>query len=58
MVHLQRLHERYARDGLLVFVIAMLPNREGERKLNKELGVTYPVFFGAGSDLGRRYAYG
>ena len=45
-------------DGVLVFVIAMLPDRERQRKFNKELGITYPVFFGSGSDLGRRYAYG
>ena len=58
MVHLQKFHERYAKDGLQVFVIAMLPDRKEVQKLNKELGVTFPVFFGHGSDLGKRFAFG
>jgi len=58
MVHLQRFHERFAKDGLQVFVIVMLPDREKAEKLNEELGITYPVFFGHGSDLGKRYAFG
>jgi hypothetical protein len=58
MVHLQKLHERYSKDGLQVFVIAMLPDRGELLKLNEQLGVTYPVFFGHGSDLGKRYAFG
>jgi hypothetical protein len=58
MVHLQKLHRRFAKNGVLVFAIAMLPGRERVREMTRDLGVTYPVFFGAGSDLGRRYAYG
>ncbi len=58
MVHLQKLHEKYGRDGLFVYAIAMLPGQEKDRKLTQELGVTYPVFYGVGSDLGKRYAYG
>ena len=58
MVHLQKLHEKYAKDGLQVFTIAMVPDVEEAKKLTKELGVTYPVFFGHGSDLGKTYAFG
>jgi hypothetical protein len=58
MVHLQKFHDQYAREGLLVYAVAMLPGREKDRKLTRQLGVTYPVFYGPGSDLGRRYAYG
>jgi hypothetical protein len=41
-----------------VFAIAMLPDREKVQQFNKELGITFPVFYGYGSDLGKRYAYG
>lgn len=58
MVHLQKFHERYAQDGLQVFAVAMLPDRDKVRKLNEQLGVTFPVFSGSGSDLGKRYAFG
>lgn len=58
MVHLQKIHERFSADGLLVFVIAMHPNDDEARRLTKELGVTYPVLAGFDSDLGRSYAYG
>lgn len=58
MVHLQRLHERFAPDGLFVYAIAMHDDPEVARRLNAELGVTYPVFLGNGSELGERYAYG
>jgi len=58
MVHLQKFHEEHAKDGLLVFAIAMHPKREVARELTRELGVTYPVFDGLDSDLGRLYAYG
>lgn len=58
MVHLQKFQERYAKDGLLVFAVAMLPDRDKVRELNRQLGITYPVFYGYGSDLGKRYAYG
>jgi hypothetical protein len=58
MVHLQKFHERFAREGVLVFVISMLGDVEKARNLNDELAVTYPVFQGSGSVLGRLYAYG
>jgi hypothetical protein len=58
MVHLQGLHERFAKDGLQVFAVAMLSDREEVRTLNKELGITFPVFFGYGAELGKRYGFG
>lgn len=58
MVHLQNFHESHAKDGLLVFVIAMHPEQDVAKRLTRELGVTYPVFNGLGSELGRLYAYG
>ena len=58
MVHLQRLHERYGGLGLLVFTISMHDDRAEARRWNEELGVTYPVFHGHGSELGERFAYG
>jgi len=58
MVHLQKFHERYAKDGLLVFVISMHPDPAEARRITKELGATFPIFEGHQSDLGRRYAYG
>jgi hypothetical protein len=58
MVHLQKLHERYEKNGLLVFVISMEPDAAKARQWNTELGVTYPVLNGYGSDMGERYAYG
>lgn len=58
MVHLQKLHDRYAKDGLFVFAISMMPDAEAARKLNQELGITFPVFDGNESDLGRQYAFG
>lgn len=58
MVHLQKLHEKYAKDGLQVFAIAMVPDVDEAKKLTKDLGVTYPVFYGYGSDLGKTYAFG
>lgn len=58
MVHLQKLHDKYAKDGLLVFAIAVHPKAKQGRKLTKELGITYPVFQGAGSDLAKQYGFG
>lgn len=58
MVHLQRIHEEKADEGLLVFVIAMHPEKDVARNLTRELGVTFPVFDGLDSDLGHAYAYG
>lgn len=58
MVHLQKFHEEYAEEGLQVFVIAMHSDPEEARKLTRELGVTFPVFDGRGSELGEQYAFG
>jgi peroxiredoxin len=58
MVHLQKFHKQYAKDGLFVFAIAMLPDHDKVKKLTKDLDLTYPVFFGAESDVGKRYAFG
>jgi len=58
MVHLQRFHEQYADKGLLVFIISMHANPEKARKLSDDMKVTYPIFNGTGSDLGKHYAYG
>ena len=58
MVYLQKLHERFNKDGLLVYVISMHDDPAAARKLNQEMRVTYPVFLGNGSALAERYAYG
>jgi hypothetical protein len=58
MVHLQKFHERYADDGLFVYAIAIHPNREAARRTTRELRLTYPIFWGTGSELAERYAYG
>jgi hypothetical protein len=58
MVHLQKLHERYADAGLFVYAIAIHPNREAARRLTRELGLTFPIFWGTDSELVKRYAYG
>ena len=58
MVHLQRFHERYADAGLFVYAIATHPNRQAARRLVRRLGLTYPIFWGTGSELAERYAYG
>lgn len=58
MVHLQQLHEKYQKDGLLVFTIALHPNPEAAKTVTRELGLTYPVFEGHGSDLETQYGFG
>jgi hypothetical protein len=58
MVHLQKFHERYADKGLQVFVIAMHPDAEAAKKTTSDLKVTYPIFDGLESDLGKLYAFG
>jgi len=58
MVHLQEFSNRYAKDGLLVFAISMFPYPGLARKSTKEMRITYPVFDGHGSDVGKQYAYG
>jgi len=56
MVHLQKLQDKYAKDGLQVFAVALLPNRDKAQKLTKDMEITYPVFNGNGSDLAKRLA--
>jgi hypothetical protein len=58
MGHLQKIHEKYARDGLLVFAIAIFPNVKQAGVITKNLGVTYPVLNGNETDLAKRYGYG
>lgn len=58
MVHLQRFHEKYSGSGILVFAISMESDSIKARAIGREMGLTYPVFDGQGSDLGARYAYG
>jgi hypothetical protein len=58
MVHLQKIHETSSSKGVLVFAIAMHADAEVARRLTRELKITYPVFQGFGSELGRAYAYG
>lgn len=58
MVHLQKFHEKYGDQGLQVFVISMHPNPGEAKKLTTELGVTYDVFNGHDSELGKLFAYG
>jgi peroxiredoxin len=58
MVHLQQFHEKYRKDGLLVFTIALHPSPEVAKAVTRELGLTYPVFEGHGSDLEKQYGFG
>ena len=58
MVHLQRFHERYGKDGLFVFAISMESDPKKALNWNRELGLTYTVLDGHGSELGERLAYG
>jgi peroxiredoxin len=58
MGYLQKLYLQYSKDGLLAFAIGMHPSPEKARELTRQLGVTYPVFNGYGSELGKHYAYG
>jgi hypothetical protein len=58
MVHLQKFHEKYGNQGLQVFAISMHPDSGEARKLTAELGVTFPVFNGHDSELGKLFAYG
>ncbi|MDA0768084.1 MAG: hypothetical protein O3A92_14840 [Verrucomicrobia bacterium] len=58
MVHLQKFHERYAADGLFVYTIAMLEERDKVQEITRELAVTFPIFWGVGSELGDRFAFG
>jgi hypothetical protein len=58
MVHLQKLQDKYSKDGLLVFAISLHPKAEDARKLAKELGITYSVMQGVGSDLAKQYGFG
>jgi hypothetical protein len=58
MGHLQKIHEKYAMDGLLVFAIAIFPNLKQAQVITQNLGVTYPVLNGYETDVAKRYGYG
>ena len=58
MGHLQKLNEKYAKDGLLAFAIAVSEELGEIRKITKEKGWNYPIFNGVGSALAKQYAYG
>lgn len=58
MGHLQKFHEKYAKDGLQVFAIAMNEELGEIRKVTKDKDWTYAIFNGVGSSLGKQYAYG
>lgn len=58
MVQLQKLHQKYADEGLLVFTIALHPQPDTAKELTRKLGLTYPVFEGHGSELAKQYGYG
>jgi len=58
MVHLQRFHEAYEREGLFVYAIAVHEDRSEAIRLTNEMKITYTVFDGTGSTLQKRYAYG
>ncbi len=58
MVQLQKFHEKYGKDGLLVFTIALHPRPEQAKELTRTLGITYPVVDGHGSDLEKQYGFG
>ena len=58
MGHLQKLYEKYAKDGLAVFAIAIFPNVKQARVIAQNLGVTYPVFNGNEADVSKRYGFG
>ena len=58
MVHLQKFHDKYGKDGLQVFVISMHPERKTAIKLADEMKITYPLFNGYKSELGKQYAFG
>ena len=58
MVHLQRLHEKYSKDGVFVFAISLHPDAEEARKATKDFGLTYTLFQGNESPLADQYGYG
>lgn len=58
MGHLQKFHERYGKEGLQVFAIAMKDELDEARATTKEKGWAYAIFNGVGSELGDRYAFG
>jgi tRNA(Ile)-lysidine synthase TilS/MesJ len=58
MGHLQKLQEKYGKNGLVVFAIAVNEDLPEIRKLTKEKGWTFAIFNGVGSALAKQYAYG
>lgn len=49
MLHLQKLHEKYVKDGLMVLGISMSPMENLAKQTAERLGVTYPILKGADS---------
>lgn len=58
MGHLQEFHEKYGREGLLVFAIGVNEVIAEIRRITKEKGWTFAIFNGVGSALVKQYAYG
>ncbi len=58
MGHLQKLHEKYQKDGLQVFAIGVNEELDKIRKVTRERKWTYAIFNGVGSALATQYAYG
>lgn len=58
MGHLQKFHEKYAAEGLQVFVVSMQPDIEEAKKTTREKGWTYPIMNGLDSEVGQKYARG
>jgi hypothetical protein len=58
MVYLQKLYEKRSNDGLLPFAIALHPKQDQAQQMTRQMGITYPVFWGYGSELGKSYGFG
>jgi len=58
MGHLQKLREKYQKDGLQVFAIGVNEELDEIRKVTREKKWTYAIFNGVGSALATQYAYG
>ena len=58
MGHLQKFHERYAKEGLLVFAVGVNEDLAQIRKTTVDKKWTFAIFNGVGSALAKQYAYG
>jgi hypothetical protein len=58
MGHLQKFHEKFAKDGLQAFAIGVNEELDEIRKITREKKWTYAIFNGVGSALAMQYAYG